>query len=590
MSATVKLESIRFVKRVSNGGSLSKYGYIGMMESLADSIKYSPWVQSNASADAVTLTTNQLTKTDGVFDAETNAWTTLPTYTAYMADIYDCFKQAGDAVSRNATMCGYAGCVAYRFKLPTSETANALNSISLALQRDRYLRAGVRVGLALSDSDMPSDDWSVVRGEATGCVRSESTAPAEGVVGVSSFGFLGQPDVPYLTSSRAASGVLTLDTSTAFAAAASYQYLYLYITLEDPAAYWNLYKETEPRQYYIEGSAMLVADNCTFTFASEPEAAVPTEHVVGYQDVTLSEDYLPDNLNLKPHIVAARDFTFLSTCGAPVCIVKENGVKSWDLNDILTGYTSVESLGKANPKTVGMPNAYSVFYRDNMIRGNGSIMSARSARGSDPDYPLVSASFSVVFLKLDETAEGDFYDAVAIIRKKMLVPFTLPVGYRPNRVRFDWRGYGDSTDYGGIGNVNMRHNVWIAKGDLSRQYSLNVLQRHELYTAEKDSVENFRLVGTFFHKIEKASNGDPDFTKTLDLPYSLDRGPYTILITVFIDQDQITFDSNGLPTQDSEGAMGVLLGGADIMTVAYGLVHEGFTHIDGWSPKITLLA
>ena len=118
-------------------------------------------------------------------------------------------------------MCGYAGCVAYRFKLPTSETSNALNSISLALQRDRYLRAGVRIGLALSDSDMPSDDWSVVRGEATGCVRSESTAPSEGVVGVSSFGFLGQPDVPYLTASRAVSGVITFDTSTAFAAATS---------------------------------------------------------------------------------------------------------------------------------------------------------------------------------------------------------------------------------------------------------------------------------------------------------------------------------------------------------------------------------
>ena len=98
MSTTVKLDSVRFVKRVSNGGSLSKYGYIGMMESLADSIKSSPWVQSNASADAVTLTTNQLTKTDGVLDPETGAWTTKPTYTAYMADIYDCFNQAGDAV------------------------------------------------------------------------------------------------------------------------------------------------------------------------------------------------------------------------------------------------------------------------------------------------------------------------------------------------------------------------------------------------------------------------------------------------------------------------------------------------------------
>ena len=135
--ATVKLPFIRFVKRVSNGASLSKYGYIGMMDQNADLIQSAPWVLAQ-SPNSVTLTTNQLTKTDGIFDSTTGAWTTQPTYTAYMADTYDCFKQAGDAVARNATMCGYAGCVAYRFKLPTSETANALNSISLALQRDRY--------------------------------------------------------------------------------------------------------------------------------------------------------------------------------------------------------------------------------------------------------------------------------------------------------------------------------------------------------------------------------------------------------------------------------------------------------------------
>ena len=126
MSATVKLESVRFVKRVSSGGSLSKYGYIGMMERNALALQSAPWAQSNAAGDAVTLTTNKLTKTDGVWDSSAGKWTTKPTYTAYMGDTYDAFAQAGDAIAANATMCGYAGCVAYRFTLPESESANPL--------------------------------------------------------------------------------------------------------------------------------------------------------------------------------------------------------------------------------------------------------------------------------------------------------------------------------------------------------------------------------------------------------------------------------------------------------------------------------
>lgn len=268
MSATVKLPFARFVRRVSSGASLSKYGYIGMMQDNAAALESAPWTMATNPADQVTLTTNQLTRTDGVFDATAAKWTTPPTYTAYMDSIYDAFNQAGDAVARNATMCGYAGCVAYRFTLPTSDGDNALETVTLTLQRDRYLRAGVRISMQLSDSVTPSDDWSVIRGEASGCVRSSSTTPGEGVEGVASWGFLGQPDAPYLTASKAASGVFTADTSTAFADAADFDYLWVYITLEDMAGRWNLYTADNIRQYYIEGSAMLVSAECSFTFSN----------------------------------------------------------------------------------------------------------------------------------------------------------------------------------------------------------------------------------------------------------------------------------------------------------------------------------
>ena len=584
MSSTVKLPYIRFVKRVSNGASLSKYGYIGMMQQNAESIQTAPWVAASSPSDSVSLTTNQLTKTDGVFDAGTGAWTTPPTYTAYMDDIYDCFKQAGDAVARNATMCGYAGCVAYRFKLPTSATANAINSISLSLQRDRYLRSGVRLGLSLSNSDTPSDDWSVVRGEATGCVRSESTAPAEGVVGVSSFGFLGQPDVPYLTEAIAAVGVISIDTSTAFAAAASYQYLYLYITVEDPSGRWNLYSANETRQYYIEGSAMLIADNSSFTFAEAPAAGTPKEFAISTGDSTFGLSGVTLPLDYRLHRVAATDLTMISANGAPV-VIRNGDAVSYDLNDLATssygvGISSlIYAMGPGNPQSSGAPSIYRKFREDSFVRCKAEI--------TNQTAETPAASFCIAFF-------GPEFNTVALFRKKVLLPFTLPGGFRPNRVKLDWRDYGEDTNYADIGTVNMRHNLWISKGDLSMNYSLETLQRHELYTAEIDAVGSFRLVGTFFHQIEQAQEGDPDFTQTLSLPYVLENGPFTLLTTVFIDQDQIAFDSAGLPTQEmipqgqyaAYKTNGILFGSSGI---TYDLSQAYFALKGGWSPNITFL-
>lgn len=564
MSATVKLDSVRFVKRVSNGESLSKYGYIGMMEQNGDAIKTAPWVASSSPFDSVSLTTNQLSKTDGVFDTDTNTWTTLPTYTAYMADIYDCFKQAGDAVARNATMCGYAGCVAYRFKLPTSETANALNSISLAIQRDRYLRSGVRVGLALSNSDAPSDDWSVVRGEATGCVRSESTAPAEGVVGVSSFGFLGQPDVPYLTASRAESGVITFDTSTAFAAAASFQYLYIYITLEDPSGYWNLYKESQQRQYYIEGSAMLVADNCTFTFANAPASATPIEIVIGYASISRQSGFYTGSVpqDLDEHPFSATDLTFLSTCGAPAAVT--NGSETtFDIGNYSTDST-ITSLGPGDHKEVATKNIYAQFLKDNFTR-------CKSSGPSSLDI-TPAASFNV--------AVND--NVIFMIRKKVLIPFTIPAGFRPSRVRVGWRGYGSTTVYDDLQTVNLRHSIWITNGYVSNAYGEATLKHHEIYTAEKDTVGAFKLIGSFLHHIEEADDGDPDFTETFDIYKILDRGPYTILLTVYFDQGEISY---------TDGNMNNIVFGS----LNRGVRESGFMAYNGalecgWSPTITLIS
>lgn len=266
--ATIKLPYTRFVRQVSNGTSRSKYSYLAMMKDNETSLESATWSQAKAAQPS--LTVNQLTRTDGTLD-EAGHWLKKPTYTAYLNDSYDCFTQAGDAVSSQATMCGYAGIVAYRFTLPTVNKG-AINELNLDIQRDRYLRSGVRVVVKLSNDPTPSDDWSVIRGTATGSIVSPSEE-GEAESGVSSWGFLGQASAGTLLDSRPSEGVLTFKDSdfSALDDAASYTYLYVYLSPEDFTGNWLWYSAKDQRAYYIEGSAMLIPTASTFTFATAAE-------------------------------------------------------------------------------------------------------------------------------------------------------------------------------------------------------------------------------------------------------------------------------------------------------------------------------
>lgn len=271
----------RFVRQVSNGVSASCYGHIGMMNKNAASIISTPWKRAVCDKDGVSLTVSQISRTDGVFNVKSGTWSRNPTYTAWFDDKYDAFAQGGDGVITDALMCGYLGCVAYRFTLPT-QNQSALTKASIAVQRDRFLRAGVKISVEVSDNETPSDDWygvihpSSASNNVIYCTESE---PAEsGTVGVSSWGFMGQKDVPYLTKSRAAMDILKLDQDSVetLEDTARKKYLYVYITLEDPSSYWAMYNEDEKRLYNIEGSAMLVHSVCDFEFSDE-ETGFPEE-------------------------------------------------------------------------------------------------------------------------------------------------------------------------------------------------------------------------------------------------------------------------------------------------------------------------
>lgn len=280
-TTTMNLPCVRFVKRVNNGALGSKYSYIAMMAENAKALESAKWHEATVPLQNVTMPVNKVTETDAEYD-ESGAMTSAPRFSAFMSDGFDCYQQGGDARKEDGTMCGYAGCVAYRFKIPTSAASVALSSVALAIQRDRYCRAGVRVALVLSNDDTPSDSWAVVRGEGSGAIVSASTASTS--LGVSSWGFLGQTNVQNLISGRAADGTITFNASGegGFAALATTgrAYLWVYLTLEDYQSYWTMYNAKEARYYSIEGSAVLVASRAAFTFGGTVTAdADETFHV-----------------------------------------------------------------------------------------------------------------------------------------------------------------------------------------------------------------------------------------------------------------------------------------------------------------------
>lgn len=267
-TSTLNLPCTRFVRQVSGGCARSKYSFQAMQTDLLDELKRAPWRAARCALEEVSTVTNKVTQTDRIIDEESGLVIKQSSYTAFLDDRYDAFKQGGDANTTDATMCGYAGMVAYRFTLPTGNSVS-ISSIKLRLAASRYLRSGLRVAVVGSASATPSADWATIRGEVSGEIVSPST-PAQDVVGVSSWGFLGQQNAATLMQSLARDGEIEFkatDFASAFSGLHLYTYLWVYVSVEDYEDFWDLYEARTPRYYSIEGSATLVPTACTVVFA-----------------------------------------------------------------------------------------------------------------------------------------------------------------------------------------------------------------------------------------------------------------------------------------------------------------------------------
>lgn len=282
MSSTLNLPFTRFVKQVSNGMNRTKYSYTAMQQDLLQQLKGANWKVTTCPPNAITTVVNKVSETDGEKDESGNI-TKPSTFTSFIDDRYDAYKQGGDADQSLDAMCGYAGCVAYRFNLPENYTS-AIEQIKLVFQRSRYLRSGLRVVVSLNSNETPYDDWDYIRGDQTSGTTfvSEHHKPTVSVVGeggeiveeevevdgVLEWGLLGQ-DVPTLMDSKAGEGTWEIEVGSA----TKYNYMWVYITIEDYTDRWTWYNAKEPRYYSIEGSATLIPSICSVTFAGQEQAS-----------------------------------------------------------------------------------------------------------------------------------------------------------------------------------------------------------------------------------------------------------------------------------------------------------------------------
>lgn len=294
MATTLKLEHTRFVRQVSNGAARTKSSYQAMQQDLLSDLRTAPWTQATCPNNTVSTVVNKVTETDKVVD-ESGAVIRPPSFTSFLREQFDAFKQGGDADKENDSFCGYAGMVAYRFSLPDGYASN-ISQISMRLAAARYLRSGLRVAVVLSDDATPSDDWATIRGEVDGAVVTASE-PSD-ADGVSSWGFLGQSTVNTLLESQAREGLLTFSSVDypAIGTSDRHAYVWVYVSLEDYTDRWVLYDRATPRYYSIEGSATLVGSSFEVTFAGE----VSPQPAKWFDSLYITQDMVLPNVAYTP--------------------------------------------------------------------------------------------------------------------------------------------------------------------------------------------------------------------------------------------------------------------------------------------------
>ena len=423
---------VRFVRQVSNGQSRPKSAFISMMADNELRLKSAEW--NPAQVATSTTTTNAVTATDGVWDADAGDWSTKPSYTKYIDERYDAYLQGGDGVVSTATMCGYAGIAAYRFKLPSAWTDTTVETVEIPVSVDKYLRAGVRVSLVFSDSETPSNDWDVIRGTAANCWKTDSEASEQ--EGVVSFGYLGKTASPYLTASIVEYGTITVPVADipSLSGGDKPTYMWVYLTPEDFTGRWTMYSKKSTRNYGIEGSAVIVGDGVAVTFADEVEAD---------PDVPGSTGFAVFHGGVGPYVPKGSICAFECAVRSDANLIIEADGSQADLRNYVGGLDTASAVGRLYERLFG------------------GLVDPLTSGGSSPQP---GASFNVVAEDENRrhvSVESDRPNRTAVLRIEaapLLVPFVFPTGFVAGKVTLSFPSFfsGDDVSDGA------RFNVFLA--------------------------------------------------------------------------------------------------------------------------------
>lgn len=245
MSTVLKAIPSRFIRRATSG-RITNTQWLGALASATDQLENAPWVRTSMQQSKLPINN--------------------PLLAAHDDEAYDAFQQSGAAEPASGEQQIWMGAAAYRIKLPDDEV---LRGVAFTLAADKFATGGLNVAAVLSDSPLPPADWEQCFfggvGNAVDTSGKFTIPPVEYPEGTGIYNGALATTENLVSREQNKTGIFVLDLS---GEVGSYGYLYLIISLYAPGR-WR-------REYYVEGSGMLLPDSIYLTFEGD-DVEMPTD-------------------------------------------------------------------------------------------------------------------------------------------------------------------------------------------------------------------------------------------------------------------------------------------------------------------------
>ena len=326
----------------------------------------------------------------------------------------------------------HAQATCYRFALPQSAQGKRMNTLSLVVSGDPYLRDGARIAVLTNSTGVIPTDCTTCR---TGDVHAEGVAKR--TVSADGSRWYGKTDrLKFMPA-----GGLTLGS-----------FLYVFVILEN---------YSYSRGEYVEGSAC-IQPNVEIGMAATVGEWTTSGVNLCYED--LSHEYNVCRDGILPEVTG-------EVSGVQTITLQRSG-------DPIDGtlHTSVSDAQSC----IGLRAIYAAIYERRLVAVPKSVALASNAREG--------AGF--VVRGDQESVGGTNVKTWQLTTTALLVPFAVPVEFRADKVRLDWANWNGGATSGG------RFNVWLKRGSFVTDYPADVLKNPVLYDASMKNVEGYELLGT----------------------------------------------------------------------------------------------